>query len=48
MDQQIIKALKLYKAYKTLTREYSEIASSLGMTTAELNHRCCHIKHDKK
>ena len=41
-------ALKLYKAYKTESREYFEIANSLGMNTGELNQRCWKINYDKR
>lgn len=46
--EQIERALKLYKSYKTESREYFEIANSLGMNTAGLNQRCWKINYDKR
>jgi hypothetical protein len=36
-------ATRLYRAYKTETREYRQLAEALGINTAELNRRCWHI-----
>jgi len=41
-------ALRLYKLNITESKEYFEIASSLGMNTGELNKRCWQINYDKK
>jgi hypothetical protein len=40
---QVKLALRLYKAYRTDTREYRELADALGINTGELNRRCWHI-----
>jgi len=45
---QIKTAIRLYKAYKTETREYRQLAESLGIQTTELNRRCWHLSRGRQ
>lgn len=37
---QLKRALRMYDAYKCLTREYRELAEELGIQVTDLNQRC--------
>lgn len=43
--EQVKKALKMYKAWQCDTREYRELAESMGLNTGELNQKCWWILH---
>ena len=49
--QQLKRAKLLYRRYQTHSREYHDIANSLGLNTGELNQRMWHVmaaERDKK
>ncbi len=45
--QQIKRALRLYKRFKTESAEYKAIARELGIDVGELNRRCHHLSHGR-
>lgn len=45
---QLKRARLLYNRYKTETREYHELAESIGWNTGELNRHIWRIKHSEQ
>lgn len=41
-------AVRLYRAYKCETREYRQLAESLGMNTGDLNAKVWRILYDER
>jgi hypothetical protein len=41
------RAYRLWKQYKTDTREYRELAARRGISTADLNAKCWAINHNQ-
>lgn len=46
--QKLKRAIWLYDRYKTETREYHEIAGSVGWAITDLNSHIWHIKHAER
>jgi len=46
--KQLKRAIRLYDRYETESREYREIAESVGWQITDLNRHIWHIKHAER